>query len=122
MPGPITAVWSRRSRDPMASMRIPLAGPCGQIEIQHMGRQGRVPGPRPGWAWAWPRTGVVLNAPVAVVETDNVVFAQIGARLNLDQVERYLAGIFQPVDRAQRQIDRLILVHRKLFLIARHER
>jgi hypothetical protein len=51
------------------------------------------------------------GAPIIILDTDDVVLAEITAGLNLDQFQQNLAGIFQPVDRADRDIDRLVLVH-----------
>ena len=53
----------------------------------------------------------VSLAPVIVLDADDVVLAEIAAGLHLDQFEQDLAGIFQPVHRAHRDIDQLVLVH-----------
>src|ERR1700691_6157858 len=55
---------------------------------------------------------------VNILEPDDVVFAEIGARLHLDQLEIDLAGIGHAVNRADRQIDRLILVDENDFVVA----
>src|SRR5205085_8278783 len=55
-------------------------------------------------------------AAVSVVEPDNIIFAEIAAGLHLDQFERDLAGISQPVDRSDGNEDRLVLVHDLFFL------
>ena len=44
---------------------------------------------------------------VNILYADNVVLAQIGARLDLDQIPRNLSRIFQAVHAAQRHEDRL---------------
>ena len=51
------------------------------------------------------------GAPIIILDTDDVILAEITAGLNLDQFQQNLAGIFQPVDRADRDIDRFVLVH-----------
>ena len=48
---------------------------------------------------------------VDVVEAHDVVLAEIAADLHLDQFERDLAGIGEPMDAADRDIDRFVLVH-----------
>ena len=67
-------------------------------------------------------TSASLGAAIIVLDADDVVFAQIAAGLNLDQVKRYLAWIFQPVNGADRDIDRFVLVHGLDRLIHRHAR
>jgi hypothetical protein len=44
-----------------------------------------------------------------VLEPHDVVFAKIATRLYLDDLERHLAGVFQAVDGAQRNVSRLVL-------------
>jgi hypothetical protein len=51
------------------------------------------------------------RTPVIILNADDVVLAEITAGLNLDQFQQNLAGVFQPVDGADRDIDRLVLVH-----------
>ena len=48
---------------------------------------------------------------VIVLDTDDVVLTEVAAGLDLDQFEQDLAGIFQPVNRADRNVDRFIFVH-----------
>jgi hypothetical protein len=62
------------------------------------------------------------GAPIIILDTDDVVLAKIAAGLHLDQFQQNLAGIFQPVDRADRNIDRLVLVHGLDELIDRDAR
>src|SRR3981081_3125938 len=50
-------------------------------------------------------------APIDVVQADDVVLAEIAARLPLDQFERDPARIGEPMDRADRDVDRLVLMH-----------
>ena len=47
-----------------------------------------------------------LSASVDVVEAHDVVLAEIAADLHLDQLERDLAGIGEPMNAADRDIDR----------------
>jgi len=51
------------------------------------------------------------GAPIIILDAHDVVLAEITAGLNLDQFQQNLAGIFQPVDRADRDMDRFVLVH-----------
>ena len=60
-----------------------------------------------------------LDAIVNVLDTHDIVFAEIGAGLNLDQLEVDLAGIGEAMNDANRQKDQLVLVHDGLFLAAR---
>ena len=55
-----------------------------------------------------------------VFEADDVVFAEIGAGLHLDQVQRDLAGVFQPMGRAERDIARLVFGENDLLVAAAH--
>src|SRR5262249_29336142 len=52
-----------------------------------------------------------LAADVDVVETYDVAVAEVAADLHLDQLERNLAGIGEPMNAADRDIDRLVFVH-----------
>src|SRR5947208_1922492 len=52
-----------------------------------------------------------LAAAVDVVESDDVVVAGSAADLHLDQLERNFAGIGEPMNAADRDIDRLVFVH-----------
>ena len=52
-----------------------------------------------------------LPAPVDVVEAHDVVLAEIAADLHLDQFERDLAGIGEPMNAADRDVDRFVFVH-----------
>src|SRR5271165_536013 len=60
-------------------------------------------------------------AAVGILEPDDVVLAEIAAGLHLDQRQRDAAGIFQPVDAAERQIDALVLLNQPPFGIARDQ-
>jgi organic radical activating enzyme len=51
------------------------------------------------------------RSPIIVLDPDNIVLAEIAAGLHLDQLQQNLAGIFQPVHGADRDIDLLVLAH-----------
>ena len=53
---------------------------------------------------------------VGILEPHDIVLAEIGAGLHLDQRQRDQAGILQPVHAAQRQIDALVLAQDQGFL------
>src|ERR1700710_101376 len=63
-----------------------------------------------------------LRALIVILDTDDVVLAEIAPGLNLDQFQQNLAGIFQPVDGADRDIDRFVLVYDLDRLVDRHPR
>ena len=67
---------------------------------------------------SWQRRRGGLAPAVAVLEADDVVFAEIAARLHLDQVQRDLAGILQPVRGAERDVGRLVLGQHHLLVAA----
>src|SRR5262245_57502287 len=50
------------------------------------------------------------RAPIVVLDADDVILAKITSGLDLDQLQHDLAGIFEPVHCAHRNIDRLIFV------------
>jgi cellulose synthase (UDP-forming) len=50
-----------------------------------------------------------LLAAVGVLEPDDVVLAQVAARLHLDHLQLHLAGVVQPVHLADRDVGRLVL-------------
>src|SRR5258708_34244111 len=47
---------------------------------------------------------------ILVVKPHDVVLAKIGPALNLDELERHLSGIGQPMLRSRRNVGRLILL------------
>src|SRR5215469_12755085 len=70
------------------------------------------------WARARPlasRSAIVRSgasgSPVIILNTDDIVLAKIASGLHLDQLKQDLAGVFQPVHGADRDVDRLVLVH-----------
>ena len=62
------------------------------------------------------------RALIIILDADDVILAEIAAGLDLDQFQQDLAGIFQPVHRADRDIDRLVLVHGLDQLVDGHPR
>jgi hypothetical protein len=52
-----------------------------------------------------------LGSLIVIRDADDVILAEIAAGLNLDQLQHNLSGVLQPVDAADRDIDRFILVH-----------
>src|SRR5271154_3747086 len=56
---------------------------------------------------------------IDVVDADDVILAEIAAGLNLDQLDVDLAGVGEPVRRANRQIDRFVLVNERHFVVER---
>ena len=48
---------------------------------------------------------------IIVLNPNDIVLAEIAAGLDLDQFQRDLAGVFQPVHGADRDVDRFVLVH-----------
>ena len=70
---------------------------------------------------AAPLNGAAITSfPVIdVVDSDDVILAEIAAGLNLDQLHVDLAWIGEPVRRANRQVDRLVLVNERHFVIER---
>src|SRR5215217_1517016 len=62
------------------------------------------------------------EAGVDVLDPDDIVFAEIRPRLDLYQVQRQPAGVFEAVNAPQRQIDRLVLAHEVLLVVARDQR
>jgi len=52
-----------------------------------------------------------LFASIDVVEAHDVVLAEIAADLHLDQFERHLPGIAEPMNAADRDINGFVLVH-----------
>src|SRR5262245_4423634 len=60
-----------------------------------------------------------LASAVAVLEADDVVLSEIAPRLHLDQVQRDLARVLEPVRGADRDVGRLVLgKHHFLFAAA----
>src|SRR6267142_6398708 len=51
------------------------------------------------------------GALVIVLDANDIVLAEIAAGLDFDQLQRNLARIFHPVSRADRNIDRFVLMY-----------
>src|SRR5262249_35441800 len=68
---------------------------CGDVDV-------------PGYRAA--RSSGLRTAFINIIEPDDVVLAEITTGLHLDQFERDLAGIGEAVNRADRDISRLVLV------------
>lgn len=72
---------------------------------------------------ATPKLRCLLRcASVGVLEADDVVLAEVRARLDLDQFERDLAGVRQTVGRAERDVGRLVLGQHDLLVAVRDHR
>ena len=56
---------------------------------------------------------------IDIVDSDDVILPEIAAGLNLDELDVDLAGVGEPMRRADRQIDRLVLVDESHLLIER---
>ena len=63
-----------------------------------------------------------LDPVIDILYANDVVFAEIGARLDLDQVERDLSGIFETVHAAQRDENQLVFAQQDFFVVARDNR
>jgi hypothetical protein len=60
--------------------------------------------------------------PVVILYADDIILAEIASGLNLDQLQQDLAGIFQPVHGADRDVDRFVLVHGLHKFVDRYSR
>src|SRR6202034_2925004 len=70
---------------------------------------------------AAPLNGAAITSftVIDVVDSDDVILAAIAYGLNLDQLRVDLAWIGEPVRRANRQVDRFVLVDERHFVIKR---
>src|SRR6202042_2123798 len=70
---------------------------------------------------AAPLNGAAISSftVIDVVDSDDVVLAEVTAGLNLDQLDVDLAWIGEPVRRANRQVDRFVLVNERHFVVER---
>src|SRR6202453_3302691 len=68
---------------------------------------------------AAPLNGAAITSftVIDVVDSDDVVLTKIAAGLNLDQLDVDLAWIGEAVRRAHRQVDRLVLVDERYFVV-----
>ena len=55
--------------------------------------------------------GMLLRPLIIVLDADDIVLAEVASGLDLDELQQNLAGIFQPVHGADRDIDRFVLMH-----------
>src|ERR1700722_3060211 len=71
---------------------------------------------------AAPLNGAAITSftVIDVVDSDDVVLAEVTAGLNLDQLDVDLAWIGEPVCRANRQVDRFVLVNERHFVVERN--
>src|ERR1700722_10802904 len=51
------------------------------------------------------------RALIIILDADDVILAEIAAGLDLDQFQQDLAGVFEPVDGPDREVDRFVLMH-----------
>lgn len=56
------------------------------------------------------RVGLPLTSMIIVFDSNDVVFSQIAAGLDFDQLERNFSGVLQSVRRADWNIDRLVFI------------
>src|SRR6202171_26228 len=59
---------------------------------------------------------------IGIVEAHDVVFAEVRARLHLDDLEGHLPGVLEPVAHAERDERRFVFAQEKLLVAARDER
>ena len=62
------------------------------------------------------------DAVIDILNADDVVFPEIGARLDLDQIERNLSGILQAMHASQGNEDRLVLAQQDFLVVAGDDR
>src|SRR5206468_7960826 len=62
------------------------------------------------------------DAVIDILHTNDVIFPEIGPRLDLDQVERDLAGVLQAMHATQRDEYRLVLAQQHFLVVARDDR
>src|ERR1700739_1679419 len=67
-------------------------------------------------------SGLRALAAVAVLEAHDVVFAEVGPRLHLDDLEHDGAGILDAVLHADRDVGRLVLLEKKHLFAASNAR
>src|SRR5471032_3503661 len=66
--------------------------------------------------------GCLIAPAILVVESDNVVFAEVGPRLHFNNFKRHATGILKAVTHAERDIGRFVFAQQKFFFSARDER
>ena len=65
-----------------------------------------------------PRLLVLIASSILIFKTDDVVFAQVTARLHLDDFQRDAARVVQAVHLAQRDVGRLVFSEQQFFIAA----
>jgi hypothetical protein len=60
-------------------------------------------------------------SPVLILKADNVVLAQIGPNLHLDQCQWDPANILQTVHAAEGQVDTLVFTNQNVLMVSRHK-
>src|SRR5712672_2457457 len=63
-----------------------------------------------------------LGPSVAVGHAHDVVLAEIRARLHLDELQRQLAGVFEPVFGPDRDVDGLVFANEHALRVPLHDR
>ena len=59
---------------------------------------------------------------IDILHANDVVFAQIGSRLHLNQIERHLSRVFEAMHAAQRDKHRFVFAEQNFLIVARHDR
>ena len=72
-----------------------------------------------GRSEGWSGAGVA--ASVAIFKADDVVFAQVGTALNLDQLHRNIARVGEPVAATQGDVGALVLADHLLATVFLHQ-
>jgi hypothetical protein len=58
---------------------------------------------------------------INILESNDVIFSQVASRLDLDELQRDLAGIFHAMMHAKGDVSRFILFEQERFFPARYE-
>src|SRR5690606_29702583 len=95
-----------------------IRAPQERLQPRPAAGTGTAPAPPRGA----PSSAAPLRAPVRVLVTDDVVVAQVTARLHFDQLERLGPRVLQPVPGAQRDVGRLVGVQLEYVVVAGHAR
>src|SRR5262245_2425284 len=109
MPGRRRLIWNQRMPRWATENgnRRTRAAPSTAAFVERGERRGLFDGEVIGWiAPSPPRTGI-LCPPVLVLETHDVVFAEVAAGLHFHEEKRELPGVLQPVLGADRNVGRL---------------
>ena len=70
---------------------------------------------------AAPLNGAAITSftVINIVDSDDIILAEIASGLNLDQLDVDLAWIGEPVRRADRQVDRFVFVNERHLVVKR---